>query len=405
MSKRSALFIVCALALAACEEDPAPEAKPEPAPAATPGVGRIDLKGRANGRQPPMQMPRMDPQTLKEYRIDTCYFGTLSVRQARDAYLASVGKDEPSEKKLPSFGGAPPPVPPAVASDAGAPNPPASGSGAPAAASARASASTSAAGPSSAAASARAHSDATIRAPHERNARACPIAVNMKEPEMPGVDGVLADFSAFAVELTKSVSIASGYYQREEYKTDGFAKGKELHKTLLEQFGKLDEMSGRLAEAMAGWRKAHPMDPATLEEGQKPAFAATEAARASMLALVVPKVDVVAMKAGIPKLDAAIAQLKAWGDAHSDDPWGSTLLPTVLAFSQSLKDAAAKSAAGKGLDPNDFLLVATAFTTVLDANQKSLARWLIAKGRTVDSLMPRAPHRMLAPPVQDAADK
>jgi hypothetical protein len=55
-------------------------------------------------RNPPAPVPKVEPQAMKEYRVDVCYFGTLTLKQARDAYFASLGKDEPSEKKIPSFG-------------------------------------------------------------------------------------------------------------------------------------------------------------------------------------------------------------------------------------------------------------------------------------------------------------
>src|ERR1700690_1813611 len=100
---------------AGCSKDEPP--KPDPsklAASAASSAGR-----RLNNRNPMGPTAKIDPQTMKDYRLDVCYYGTLSLRQARDSYLASLGKDEPSEKKIPTFGiAAPPPAGPPAASGA-----------------------------------------------------------------------------------------------------------------------------------------------------------------------------------------------------------------------------------------------------------------------------------------------
>src|SRR5262245_16645989 len=109
-----------------CKKGESTQAKPEPSASANP-------RGKLNIRPPLAPQARMDPQATKDYRVELCEFGTLTLRYARDQYLQSLGKDEPSEKKLPSFGstgaptppGAPPPgapgAPPAKASGSAAP--------------------------------------------------------------------------------------------------------------------------------------------------------------------------------------------------------------------------------------------------------------------------------------------
>ena len=86
--------------VAGCKKDEAP--KPEPS--ATPARSLATARNRLNPRNPLGPMARIDPQAMKDYRLDVCYYGTYSLREARDAYLGSLGKDEPSEKKIPSFG-------------------------------------------------------------------------------------------------------------------------------------------------------------------------------------------------------------------------------------------------------------------------------------------------------------
>ncbi len=95
----SIALVLVASGAAGCKEDPPPP-QPEPASSAAANAN----KGKASLRTPVSPMAKVDPQSMKEYRVDVCYFGTLSLKQARDAYLASLGKDEPSEKKIPSFG-------------------------------------------------------------------------------------------------------------------------------------------------------------------------------------------------------------------------------------------------------------------------------------------------------------
>ena len=116
------LLALAALAVgtgAACKKEEAP--KPEPAQEApSPSTRPIT---RHNPRGPGA---RMDPAANKEHRVDYCYYGTFSLRQARDAYLASLGKDEPGEKKIPSFGI---PGAPSAAGAPGVPGAPAASGG------------------------------------------------------------------------------------------------------------------------------------------------------------------------------------------------------------------------------------------------------------------------------------
>lgn len=381
------LVVLCAAATGsfACKKDE-PKATAEPSPSAS---GQAKDKSRLNIRNPMQPTAKVDPQTMKEYRMDVCYFGSLTLKQARDAYQASLGKDEPSEKKLPNFGGQAPPKPgdaksaSAAATAAPAVKPPAAPSGA---ASAGARPGASAAGrpdprmPMPGAAGERDPRrpfDIGLRAPHERNARACTVAAGHKDPAMPEVDAAVGAFAPYAVELAKNIAAAQTYYQREDYKKDSFAKGKELHKKLVEDFGKLDELSDKLGAAVEKWRKEHPSDPSKLDEPAKLARAAFDDARGVMLAMLsTKKLD----KALVEKSDKAAAALKDYGAAHATDPWAKILNPTLEGFSKAVKEASEK-AGDKAVDNDGYLSLVNAFTAIVEAHQRAVSRALIAKSQ------------------------
>jgi hypothetical protein len=159
---RSSLVLIT-LALvggAGCKDDP-PPAQPEVPTSAS--ANAASARSKLPIRPPMGPVARMDPLSMKEYRVDVCYFGTLTLKQARDSYLASLAGAEPSEKKLPNFGVPIPVAPVAATSAAPSSGPPPSltpppprpaGSGSAAAA----------------AAIAPGKLDFTIRAAYERNA-------------------------------------------------------------------------------------------------------------------------------------------------------------------------------------------------------------------------------------------
>jgi uncharacterized protein YwgA len=314
-------------------------------------------------------MARIDPQAMKDYRIDICYYGTLSLRQARDSYLASLGKSEPSEKKIPNFGvpasDAAKPGASAAAKPATPPVVKAAASGAPSAT------------PPSPAVPPRPF-DFALRAPHERNARACTASMALKDPAMPGVDEVLAVYGPYSVELAKDIATATSYYQREEYKKDSFAKGIELHKKLLEEFGKLDEQQDKLGAAIDAYRKAHPVDATKVDEGEKITADTFEDARQVVMVLAAKKVDAAAYKANVDKLDKAVEALKTFSASHASDTWSKIMAAPFEAFTHAAKDA---KVTDKGVPAEDFLNLVTNFTGLVEARQRGLQRSMITKGQ------------------------
>ena len=346
---------------------------PDPSAVAT-SSSAATTRPKINVRTPMGPMARIEPGAMKDYRIDICYYGTLSLRQARDSYLASLGKSEPSEKKIPNFG----------APSADGAKPAASGAAAaaplkaPAAASAQAVASGTPLATVPGLAVPPRSFDFALRAPHERNARACTASMALKEPAMPGVDEALAAFGPFSVELAKDIATASSYYQREEYKKDAFAKGLELHKKLLEEFGKLDNLQDKLGAALDTYRKAHPPDPTKTDEGEKITADTFENARKVVMVLADEKVDVAAYKASVDKLDKSIDALKTFSAGHASDTWSKIMAAPFEAFTKAAKDAKITE---KGVGAEDFLNLVTNFTGLIEARQRGLQRSMITKGQ------------------------
>lgn len=385
----SALFLG---SVSGCTKNEPPT--PDPS-AAAPSSNTVSARNKLNVRSPMSPMARIDPKAMKDYRIDVCYYGTLSLRQARDSYLASLGKDEPSEKKIPNFGT--PPADAAKREAAGtaasapkalaAPAPKLVASGSPAASSV----------PAVAAPPVPARPfDFALRAPHERNARACTAAMGLKEPVMAGVDEVLSVFGPYAVELARDIAAATSYYQREEYKKDGFAKGKELHKKLLEEFGKLDEHEEKLAAALDTYRNAHVADPAKMDEGEKTAVATFDDARRVVMILAEKKADPVAYKANVEKLEKSVEALRTFSAAHASDTWSKIMAAPFEAFLRASKEA---KVTDKGLFAEDFLNLVTSFTGLVEARQRGLQRSMLSKGRVTQLVPPAA----MAPPQVNSA--
>jgi uncharacterized protein DUF3829 len=332
-------------------------------------------------------MARIDPQAMKNYRVDICYYGTLSLRQARDSYLASLGKDEPSEKKIPNFN-PPAPKPTAPASPSGsasagakvAPAPSAKPAAGPAA-SAHAGPLPVPGGPAGVGGPDSRHAfDLALRIPHERNARSCSVAAGLKEPAMGDVDTAVGAYATFAVDLSKDIAAAANYYAHDEYKKDSFAKGKELHKKLVDEFGKLDEASDKLGAALAQFRKDHAPDASKMEEGEKLVATTYDDARDLVVVALSKKLDLAALKTATDKLDKSVQAMKDFGGSHQTDMWIKLTVPAFDGLLKTAKDAAGK--AEKTLDQESFLNIVNSMSSVIDAKHRALSRAMVAKGQT-----------------------
>jgi hypothetical protein len=248
--------------------------------------------------------------------------------------------------------------------------------------------------------------DISMRAPHDRNARACTVAAGLKDFAMPTVDEALAAFAPFAVDLARDINAANQYYQREEYKKDNFEKGKDFHKKLVAGFDKLDDLSDKLGAAIEEWRKSHPPDQEKLDPGQKLALAAFNDAREVLRGVLPKKINTGAFKENIAKLEKSIEALKAHGTANANDPWPKFLGPSLDAFLKTAKESEGK-VSEKGVQQDTFLNIITGYTSVIEANYRALSRALIAKGQTMEPRMRPVippPGQMLgAPPAERKA--
>src|SRR6188472_1273330 len=68
--------------------EPQPEGVATNAASAASGAG---AKQRHSLRGPHGLQAKLDPQAKKDYLLDLCYYGTFTLRQARESYLTSLG--------------------------------------------------------------------------------------------------------------------------------------------------------------------------------------------------------------------------------------------------------------------------------------------------------------------------
>lgn len=385
----TAMF-VAALSVAGCKDDPAPTPSPEGSAAAT----SKDPKDKK-----PTAASKLDPLAVKTYRAESCYFGTLSLRQARAAYNASVGGGEPGEGKIPNFGSATAEKadPTATATDK-----PEKGDkaekkkeAAPAVASANAKAAPSGSA-KVAAAPAGSASKLTPKAggprarpvPYERHARSCTVAAGIKAPPAPGLDEVLAEYAPYAVQLSKDIAAANSYYSKEEFKGDSFAKGKELHKKLTDGFAKLDEMQKKLADAVNKFKDGNKVDTSKDTEGQKLAAAAVSDARDAMVLLTGDAVDAAKAKEELDSLEKNVAALKKYGDEKKEDAWARIVAPSLETFHKEAKRVA-ETPDLKATNPDDLLQLVTYFTRILESQNRGLTRQVSGGGGGGDFMKKR----------------
>ncbi|NUO53266.1 MAG: DUF3829 domain-containing protein, partial [Polyangiaceae bacterium] len=160
--------------------------------------------------------------------------------------------------------------------------------------------------------------------PYERFVRACHVAAgNTKDLPAPELDAALKEFADFALPLSKTIGEANAYYQKEEFKTDDFAKGKEFHKKLTEGFAKLPEVLAKVDGALSKFKSANPIDTSAYTESQKLSDGVVRASADALMVLVARPWDQAKAKEAVTKLDAAIAPLRKYSEEHKEDrdPW------------------------------------------------------------------------------------
>lgn len=337
--------LLCVIGFAsACHDDPKPQVTTESA-------------APTNSQDPHAGMNRrvdVPPLLSKTNAAELCVYDTYSFRDARAAYLGSLGGAEPSAAKIPDFGQMPPdgaaPSPTPATSGSGAPAAGSAGPKAPPTASAAKSAApkASAAPPkaSNAASAAPPASGAPMTEPppavsgkpmpdrkltgirYQQYTKQCQMLVNMKEPTAGDLDTAAAEYAPFATELARTLTEASMYYQQEKYKEDDFAKGKDLHKKLVEAFGKLDDLQSKMFAALKDFEQKQPIDRSGWSASQKLSNDFNTAAIAFYLDVNGPKLDWKAAKDDLAKIDAALKAMNEFktskddsGKDHATDPF------------------------------------------------------------------------------------
>jgi hypothetical protein len=381
-SKWLGLVAVAGTMTVGCKGDEPKPAKPD-----------TSASGSAAKPKPRVEVPKMSPQATKEFRIDSCYFGTLSLRQTRDAYLASVGTAEPSEKKIPTFGDFPevdatgkrkaetPPgasATPSTAPSTGAkaPPPPPKGTAA-----AKSPAAKGATGPGLKAPGAGEPGRPMFtpnRLPFTRYVHSCTLAKNVPGAEDPKIDDALKAYEEYAVNLNKILMQASQYYSREEYKKDQMAKGKELDKQLKEAFGKLDQQQDAFVAALVEWRKGLSKVPDKLDASGDIALAAIGDARQLTLTMLGKEPDAAAVKAAIDKLTQQADQLDKEGQNNAQAAFPKMVGPSLRAFIENATAAQAALEAKKPLNAEQLFLVTVSFTMLSESGNRGITRHLYA---------------------------
>ena len=385
----SSCALVLGLGLLACGGNP--EATPE-------ASGSASAPKKAPSAVAPK---RIDPLVMKTYRADACYFGALSLVQARAAYNGSLAGGEPGEGKIPEFGLDAAPTPPTK--DAPAPAPVASASAAPSAkapaptkpaptTAAKTGSAKPAAAPSAATPAPATSGSAGLRPapdpklaqnfrslPYERFIRSCNVAAGLKEPSAPEFDAAVKEFADYALPLSKALQDANAYYQKGTQKDDGFAKGKELHKTITEGFGKLDAQLTKLKTATETWEKANPVNKSDNEEGQKLADKVVADSNAVVAAFA--EGDFAKAKAAVTAVEASSAALKKYGEDNKDkkDPWATLLPPQTTGFLEQAKQLSEKEA--KDVTPAKIVNLITLHSRILETNHRALTRKNAGDGR------------------------
>lgn len=364
-----------------------------------------EASAAASAPKLPIQpVAKVDPLLTRMYLLESCYYSGLSLNYARAAYNQSLGGAEPGPGKIPAFGNEVDPLASPTPAAPLTPTPAASGSGAPAtsakptataassakpAGSAKPAAPTAttapkAAGSATPSGSAAAGNDKMPRprikaAPYERLARACTGAQGAKEPALPELDPALAEYATFLVALSKDVGDANGYYQRGDQEKDSFAKGKELHKKLTDQFAKLDETQKKFATALKAFQEKNKWNSADWAEPRKLGWVVVESSRSVLDKILLEKPDTDGAKADLEKLAAAIEGLRKYGETHAEegkkDPYARILVQGGEMFQ---KQTAAMLE--QGVNPAQTVHLISFYTRILDGHLRSLRQELGGKG-------------------------
>ena len=353
-------------ALAACKDDPPPPPPPSADTASTAASGKG--KPTKPSAQDRTAVPRISPESMKQYRIETCYFGSMGLLLARDAYLASVGENGPSPTNLPEFGDYPENKPREGADGKDAKEPT---DGKPDARKA---------GP-------RTPLMGGGRAlPFIRHVRACSIAKSLRQPEYADLDPPVAKFEGYVNDLQRLFLDASRYYAREQFKKDDFKRGKSVHDKLMEKLPALDDELAAFTAAMEKWWPTMKPGDEELDEAGKTSLAAVNQAREGIRATMGEEVDAEALGKAIEGLEAKLASLQEVLDKDRTAPHPRVMVPKLTEMIEALKAIQGAGAEVTGLQRYS---VSAGMASLIEAHQRGVAQLL----RRSAGGMPRTPIR------------
>lgn len=353
---RPGVFVAVAVgALAGCQEDPPPPPPPT-ALATAQATATVGGKGDPAAAMRPRstQVPRVDPDTMKRYRVESCFFGSQGLRLLAAGYLESTKAGPPTADRQPSFGTYPNGVKPAKPAEKEKqapgdeaeerrPRPP----------------------------------SVTQTVPFVRYLRYCAIAKSLTEPADPTLDAAMKSFNEYAAPLTQFIIQASRYFGTRQWEKDDFERGKFLHEKLSEALPKAEAQLATLVAPVNGFAAKAPAEsPEKLDDAGLAAREATAKARALAVTFL-PDAEG-ADRAAL--LEAAVAAQKTFADAVAKDeksPYGKAVTPKLNAFIDAAKAAVE---AGEPAPADETYMVMFTMADLVEANHRALNQLLRMRG-------------------------
>jgi len=308
--------------------------------------------------------PVLSKATLRQHRMELCYFGVVGLEVAREAYWDSLGDEQPNADNVPNFGRYP-----EYMRRRGRRNEPSL-------------------------------SEKMGRLPFDGQVRSCASANSQKDKTHGTLVKALPPFAEYVAVVSKAVFDASRYYARDEYKRDDFKKGLELHDKLSDELAKLDQTVAQFRPAFRRWLEARPelTEASKLDAAGKLATGAVDEARRLALMLLEPSPDAAAVTAAVKAAGKASKTLSDHGKSHADAKHPKIVAPKVAALVAAAKKLAT---IGRELTPTERYSISSAFLEVLQANHRATIQLLRGDdhedpfGRRAPRLVPprrRSPH-------------
>jgi hypothetical protein len=384
IAKLAAAAALLAPMLGACKEDPPPPPLPEPARSGK-AAGNAKGKTNAKNRFADARVPKISPATTKAYRVESCYFGAMGLRVARDAYAKSMGGAEPGPNKIPEFGDYPENIKLAEAAKKRA-------------AAAKKRDAEAAKRGAAGVPNRRPMVGPTPQIPFLRHLQSCRVSKTMKEPAIEGLDQAIADFEQYVSPLQRTLLDAHRYYSRKRFEKDDFKRSKKLHETLVKGFAELDTQLAAFQGAVDSWRAKRPAPTEKLDEGGVIAQRAIDDARALTLLLIAETVDAGAVTESLEKLRKAHEELKGRAEGGRKEVFAKFVPPKLEVFIEAA--AAASKLTGK-LAPVQTYPVTAALTAIIEANHRALGQLLRRRGDTKDG----RPTRLVNPSIKPGVSR